>query len=80
MEKVTKFIDAILPLAIPKLYTYRIPAELADALQVGQRVVVQFGAGTKLYGALVKRVHEPPPAEYEAKYILDVLDQHPIVN
>jgi primosomal protein N' (replication factor Y) len=48
----TLFADVILPLAIAKNYTYRVPYELNDAMAIGKRVVVQFGK-SKLYTAVV---------------------------
>jgi len=47
---------------------------------VGQRVVVQFGRGNKLYSGLIKNIHHQPPKEYEAKYIESILDEFPLVN
>lgn len=80
MSTTTTFIDVILPLPLPNLYTYRIPVALDHDLQIGQRVVVPFGRGGKLYSALIKRTHSNPPKEYQAKYIQSVLDEYPIVN
>ena len=79
MARTTYFVDVIVPLSVPNLYTYRVPYELNDAVAVGKRVVVQFGRG-KLYSALVRNIHENPPKQYEAKYIDSILDEHPIVN
>ncbi|MES2140296.1 MAG: primosomal protein N' [Bacteroidota bacterium] len=79
MSRTTYFVDVILPLAVPNLYTYRVPYDWNDVIEVGQRVVVQFGRG-KLYSALVRNIHEIPPKQYEAKYIDSILDEHPIVN
>ncbi len=79
MSRTTLFVDVILPLAVPNLYTYRVPFDWNESVIVGQRVIVQFGKG-KLYSALVRRVHEQPPKIYEAKYIDSILDEHPIVN
>lgn len=79
MSRTTYFVDVILPLAVPNLYTYRVPFELNDSVAVGKRVVVQFGKG-KLYSALVRRVHQTPPKKYEAKYIESILDELPVVN
>lgn len=78
-ERSTWFVDVILPLSLPNLYTYRVPYELNDVVKAGQRVVVQFGK-TKLYTALVRSVHSAPPKQYEAKYIHSILDDKPIVN
>lgn len=76
----TKFIDVVLPLSVPNLFTYRLPAELNEYIQIGQRVIVPFGRGVKLYTALVRRIHQTPPKEYSAKYVESLLDEQPIVN
>lgn len=78
-DRITLFADVILPLAVPNLYTYRVPFDWNDMVSPGQRVVVQFGKN-KLYMALVKKVHQTPPVGYQAKYLEDVLDAKPIVN
>ncbi|PCJ27452.1 MAG: primosomal protein N' [Flavobacteriales bacterium] len=80
MSNQTKFIDVILPLSLPNLFTYRLPVELNDDIQIGQRAVVPFGRGGKLYSALVKHIHNSPPSEYQAKYVESLLDEKPIVN
>lgn len=79
MSRTTLFVDVILPLAVPNLYTYRVPYEWNDAVAKGKRVVVQFGRG-KLYSALIRNIHETPPKQYAAKYIESILDDLPIVN
>jgi primosomal protein N' (replication factor Y) len=79
MSRATYFVDVILPLAVPNLYTYRVPHDWNNSIVIGKRVVVQFGRG-KLYSALIRHIHENPPKQYEAKYIDSILDEHPIVN
>ncbi|MES2592451.1 MAG: primosomal protein N' [Bacteroidota bacterium] len=79
MSRTTYFVDVILPLAVPNLYTYRIPFDWNNSLAIGKRVVVQFGRG-KLYSALIRTIHQNPPQKYEAKYIESIIDEHPIVN
>jgi len=75
----TYFVEVILPLAIAKNYTYRVPFEMNNAVQVGKRVVVQFGK-SRMYTAIVDKITEQPPEKYEAKYILEVLDDRPVVT
>jgi primosomal protein N' (replication factor Y) len=75
----TIFIEVILPLAISKTYTYRVPLDMTADIAIGKRVVVQFGR-SKIYTAIICLISETPPALYEAKYIIDVLDAEPIVN
>lgn len=78
MSRQTLFVDVLLPLAVPNLYTYRVPFELNEKVKPGVRAMVQFGK-SKFYSALIKNVHENPPA-YTAKYVEEILDVHPIVN
>ncbi|WP_426492854.1 replication restart helicase PriA [Hymenobacter sp. 102] len=78
-DRVTLFADVILPLPLPKLYTYRVPFELNDHVVVGGRVIVQFGA-KKTLSCIVAAVHENPPKEYQAKYILEFIDDAPVVT
>ena len=79
IERKTLFIEVVLPLAISKTYTYRVPLEMSSGISIGKRVVVQFGR-SKIYTAIIYQISEVPPALYEAKYIIDVLDEEPIVN
>src|SRR4051812_36305063 len=79
MSRTTLFVDVVLPLAVPNLYTYRVPYDWNDAVAPGKRVVVQFGKG-KLYSALIRNIHEVPPKQYAAKYIESILDEKPVVN
>lgn len=72
------FVDVVLPLALPKTYTYSIPSSLAGEIKVGMRVVVSFGK-KKLYAALVYRVHQHAPENYQTKDILQLIDETPIV-
>ena len=71
------YADVILPLAIPLLYTYAVPENLA--VSVGSRVVVQLGK-RKMYTAIVHSLHSNKPEKYETKNIDSVLDAHPIVT
>ncbi|MBR1644942.1 MAG: primosomal protein N' [Bacteroidales bacterium] len=77
-ERITLFADVLLPLHLPDTYTYRVPHEYNDSIEVGQRVAVQFGK-KRLYSAVVRRVHDRPPTQ-PAKYILAILDLVPLVS
>jgi primosomal protein N' (replication factor Y) len=77
--RLTLFADVILPLPLPKLYTYRVPYEMNDLVFVGGRVIVQFGA-KKVLSCIVAAVHENPPAGYQAKYLMEVIDETPVVT
>jgi primosomal protein N' (replication factor Y) (superfamily II helicase) len=73
------FVEVILPLAIAKNYTYRVPFQMNNTVEIGKRVVVQFGK-SKLYTAIIASIGKPAPEKYEAKYLLDVLDDRPVVT
>ena len=79
MERITLFADILLPLPIEGAFTYRVPYEINQMAVVGQRVVVQFGK-KKIYTGLIKKIHQTPPKGFEAKYVLSVLDEKPVVN
>ena len=75
----TFFADVILPLPIEARFTYRVPQALNGKIAFGMRVIVPFGSN-KLYAAVVERVHESAPKQFSVKYILDVIDDRPIVS
>ncbi|MEO5603094.1 MAG: primosomal protein N' [Cyclobacteriaceae bacterium] len=75
----TLFVELLLPVPIAKLFTYRVPFNLNDTIRIGQRVIVQFGDRKVLTGLIIN-IHETSPQEYEAKSLLDVLDDFPSVN
>jgi len=79
MERQTTFVNVILPLALPRLLTYRVPHTEQNNIRIGQRVVVQLGK-SKLYTAVVFAITQQAPVGYTARYIESVLDQEPIIN
>lgn len=73
------FVTVLLPLAIPKPYTYRVPKDLISDIVFGVRVEVQFGKN-KIYSAVVIDVHQHAPEKYEAKEIIAVIDKVAIIT
>lgn len=78
-DQTTLFVEVLLPVPVPKHFTYRVPRDLNDHVKVGQRVIVQFG-DRKILTGLIVRIHEKPPKDYEAKYILELLDEFASLN
>jgi len=72
-----KFAEALLPLAIPGTYTYRIPEGMQ--LSIGMRVLVPFGR-KKIFTAIIESLHDREPKGYDVKEILGTLDEKPIVR
>lgn len=73
-----RYVDVILPLPLPKSFTYSLPDEYAEEVKIGCRVVVPFGR-KKFYTAIVRNVHYCAPTEYEVKDISTLLDASPIL-
>ncbi|MDQ3681494.1 MAG: primosomal protein N' [Bacteroidota bacterium] len=73
------YAEIIIPLALPKNYTWQIPEHLMENLQPGCRVEVNLGKNKK-YAGIVKRIHEDKPQSFEAKEILNVLDTEPVIQ
>lgn len=79
MPRTTLFADILLPLPIKGCFTYRVPHAMNECIAPGQRAVVQFGT-RKVYAGLVKKIHTQPPPYFQAKYIISILDQHPVIK
>lgn len=71
------WIEVILPLAIPKTYTYSVPLNFQKKIKIGCRTEVVFGKNKK-YAGIVKSVSATQPA-YETKDILNIIDDEPVV-
>lgn len=74
-----KFVDVILPLPLANTFTYSVPDEWADSVRMGMRVVVPFGK-KKMYTGIIYLVHTITPTIYEAKDILFLMDNEPILR
>jgi primosomal protein N' (replication factor Y) len=76
-EPVGTWVEVILPLAIPKTYTYSVPEKLISKIQIGCRAEVVFGKNKK-YAGIIKSISKEKPA-YETKEILNVIDDDPVI-
>ncbi len=73
----TIWIEVILPLAIPKTYTYSVPPALQEKLKTGCRAEVVFGKNKK-YAGIIKSISKERPV-YETKDVLNIIDDEPVV-
>ncbi|WP_395043588.1 primosomal protein N' [Flavobacterium sp.] len=73
------FIEVILPLSLPKTFTYLVSEAEFNYIQIGMRVAVPFGK-SKIYTGLVLDKHPNAPTLYQAKEIHQILDEKPLVN
>ena len=78
-DRITLFAEILLPLPIPGTFTYRLPFELNQKARVGQRAVVQFGKTKVMSGLIISLTDEVPDCN-NIKYLLDILDDDPVVN
>nr|ARK09871.1 primosomal protein N' [Fibrella sp. ES10-3-2-2] len=78
-EEVTLFVDLILPIPVPRLFTYRVKREMASLIKIGARVIVPFGK-SRVITAVVASLHNHPPQNYQARYVLELLDEYPLVT
>ena len=72
------FAEVIIPLALPKNYTWSVPEQFRHLVKPGIRVEVVLGKNKK-YAGLIKELYSQPPQAYETKDILNVLDTEPII-
>lgn len=73
-----KYVDVIVPLPIAGQYTYSLPEGWDERVKEGCRVVVPFGR-KKYYTAIITKVHETPPEEYETKDVAEILEERPVL-
>lgn len=71
------FAEIIIPLYLPRNYTWSVPEEFTDEMQVGIRVEVALR--NKKYTGIVKRLFHEPPEGFQPKPILSVIDKEPLV-
>ena len=73
------FVDVIVPISLPKPFTYIVSKKEFDFLDIGHRVIVPFGK-SKLYTSIIIKKHEVYPKTYEPKNIEFIFDEKPLVT
>ena len=73
------FCEVILPLHLPRTFTYRIPTDLQGQVKIGCRVAVQFG-NKRIYSALVAELHNRVPRVQSVKFILELIDREAVIS
>ena len=72
------YAEIIIPLALPKNYTWMIPENFQSDIMIGMRVEVMLGAN-KRYAGIVKKITNQKPPAFDPKPIVGLLDEQPIV-
>ena len=72
------YAEVIIPLALPRNYTWSVPEKWSGQIREGCRVEVELR--NKKYAGIVKRLHQEKPAAFEPKPIGNLLDAEPILH
>lgn len=72
------YISVILPLAVPKVYSYSVPEPFRDKVKFGIRVEVPLR--NKLYSAIVISETDKPDTLHKVRPIRNVIDEAPIIT
>ena len=78
-NEATMFAEVIIPLSLPKNYTWSVPFEMQASIKPGIRVEVILGKHKK-YAGIVKRIFSLAPIGFSPKPLLNILDEEPLVN
>lgn len=74
-------VDVIVELsakAIDKTFTYHVPPSLSSQIEIGKRVLVPFGR-QQLEGFILN-IHQEEEHDYVVKDLLQVMDEHAVLN
>ena len=72
------YADVIIPLALPRNYTWSVPEKWLGQVREGCRVEVELR--NKKYAGIVRRLHNEKPPAFEPKEIGNLLDTEPILH
>lgn len=73
------YIKVVVPLPLPNLFTYSVPDTLISQIEIGKRVLIQFGS-QKIYAAIVIETAVDKSNDYEVKPIISIIDEMPVVT
>ncbi|HAI56466.1 MAG TPA: primosomal protein N', partial [Saprospirales bacterium] len=73
-----KYVNVILPLAVPKNYTYKVPSSMCGDIEFGKRVEVPLR--NRAYSAIIVETMNEVNVNYKAKDIRAVIDKEPIIT
>jgi primosomal protein N' len=72
------YAEVIIPLALPRNYTWSVPEKWHAQIREGCRVEVELR--NKKYAGIVRRLHDEKPSAFEPKEIGNLLDAEPILH
>jgi len=80
MSQATKYVEIVYPLNLEQAFTYAVPDELIDVVQIGQRVIAALGK-RKQQGMIVA-IKTTPPVGYtgKVKSFENIMDPVPVFD
>lgn len=72
------FVDVLLPIAVPKPYTYQVPKELEESIVFGIRVEVPLK--NHVVSGIIVKLGTQPNVGSKIKNIVSILDKSPTIN
>lgn len=77
MEKQNLFAEVIIPLALPRNYTWAVPPHLREKILPGVSVEVELR--NKKYSGIVKKLVFTKPSGFEPKNLLGIIEEEPLI-
>ncbi len=75
-----KYANIVFPIPVDMIFTYLIPEEFRNRIQVGMRILAPFGKNDKETEGVVVGLTAEEPEIKEIKEILDVIDEEPFYS
>lgn len=75
-----KYANIVFPIPVDMVYTYLVPKEFGDKVQVGMRILAPFGKNDKETEGVVVDLSSEEPGVEGIKEILDVIDDEPFYS
>ena len=75
-----KYASIVFPIPVDMAYTYLVPKEFRDKVQVGMRIIAPFGKSEKETEGIIVGLSSEEPDIKEIKEILDVIDEEPFYS
>ena len=73
-----RFAQIILPLNLKGTFTYQVPEELVEKIEIGMRALVPF-RGKKIYTGIVADIHNENLETVKPREVISILDDFPIL-
>lgn len=80
MAEIAQVIVDVPTMQTNRPYTYQVPAQFERQIQVGMRVIIPFGNGSRQVQGFVVGLDEQTEFDGELKSIISIMDLNPVLN